>query len=180
VRKPEFVIETQLWLRAAGPEDGPLLAALLAGLSPASAFHRFMAGLGGPKPALVQALLRREEDRGALLALERTGSLGQRAVGHACWSVDGRGVADLGVVVADAAQGRRIGSALFEAAAGAAADAGADAVHLDVHPDNRLVVAILRARFGLGALAWDQGLVTVDVPVSAVLPRRLRPAVAVA
>ena len=158
---------TQPWLRPAGPGDERLLAALLAGLSPASAFNRFMAGLGGPKPGLVRALLREDEDRGAWLALERTPAGTERAVGHACWSVDAGGIADLGVVVADDAQGRGTGSALFEAAARAAAGAGAVGVHLDVHPDNRRVVAILRARLGARAMAWDQGLLTVDVPLSA-------------
>src|SRR4051794_35679463 len=73
VRKAESVMQTQTWLRpAGGAGDEALLAALLAGLSPASAFHRFMAGLGTPKPALVRALLRDAKDRGAWLALERT------------------------------------------------------------------------------------------------------------
>ena len=49
---------TQLVLRPATAQDEQLLAALLAGLSPASAFHRFMAGLGTPKPSFVRALLR--------------------------------------------------------------------------------------------------------------------------
>ena len=161
--------QTQPWLRPARPGDEPLLAALLAGLSPASAFHRFMAGLGGPKPALVRALLREGPTRGAWLALERTADGAERAVGHACWSVDARGVGDIGVVVVDDAQGRGTGGALFEAAAQSAAAAGAGAVHLDVHPDNRRVATILRRRFGGRALAWDQGLLTVDLPMPAVL-----------
>ncbi len=89
----------------------------------------------------------------------------ERALGHACWSVDSRGVADLGVVVADEAQGQGLGRTLFEAAARTAAAAGATAVHLDVHPDNRRVARILRARLGAGALAWDQGLLTLDAPL---------------
>jgi ribosomal protein S18 acetylase RimI-like enzyme len=161
--------ETQAWLRPAGRDDEPLLAALLAGLTPASAFHRFMAGLGGAKPALVRALLREEENRGAWLALERTAAGAERAVGHACWSVDPEGIADLGVVVADDAQGRGTGSALFDVAARSAAGAGAVGVHLDVHPENRRVVDILRRRFGGRSLAWDQGLLTLDVPLSAVV-----------
>ena len=161
--------ETQARLRPAGPDDVRLLGALLAGLSPASAFHRFMAGLGGPKPALVRALLREGENRGAWLALERTAVGTERAVGHACWSVDRDRIADLGVVVADDAQGRGTGSALFEVAARAAAGVGAVGVHLDVHPENRRVVATLRRRFGGRALSWDQGLLTLDVPLSVIL-----------
>jgi GNAT superfamily N-acetyltransferase len=172
--------ETQVWLRPAGNGDERLLAALLAGLSPASAFHRFMVGLGAPKPALVRALLREGENRGAWLALERSAEGTERAVGHACWSVDRNGIADLGVVVADDAQGRGTGSALFEGAARAAAGAGAVGVHLDVHPENRRVVAILRRRLGGRALSWDQGLLTVDVPMTAFLLDPARAPVAAA
>ncbi len=157
---------TQLVLRPAGAGDEHLLSALLAGLSPASAFHRFMAGLGAPKPALVRALLRADARHGAWLAVEPDPAGGERAVGHACWSVDDAGVADLGVVVADAAQGRGVGRALFEAAGLSAAGAGATAVHLDVHPDNRRVAKILRARLGAPALIWDEGLLTVDTPLA--------------
>jgi GNAT superfamily N-acetyltransferase len=160
------VTRTQPLLRHATPADAQLLAGLLAGLSPASAFHRFMAGLGGAKPALVRALLAGHERRGAWLAVERDASGTERAIGHACWSVDDAGVADLGVVVADAAQGRGIGRALFEAAGMSAAGAGATGVHLDVHPDNRRVVRILRTRLGPRALTWDAGLLTVDTPLA--------------
>ena len=156
---------TQLVLRPAAPEDEQLLTDLLAGLSPASAFHRFMAGLGSPKPSLVRGLLRIGADRGAWLAIERDDAGVERAVGHAIWSIVDGNVADLGVVVADEVQGRGIGSALFEAAARSAADAGAVAIHLDVHPDNRRVARMLRARLGTGALAWDQGLLTLDAPL---------------
>ena len=154
--------QTQLVLRPAALEDEHLLTDLLAGLSPASAFHRFMAGLGSPKPSLVRGLLRTGTDRGAWLAVERDAAGTERAVGHAIWSIVDGDVADLGVVVADEAQGRGIGSALFESAAHSAAGAGAVGVHLDVHPDNRRVARILRARLGAGALAWDQGLLTLD------------------
>ena len=76
------------------------------------------------------------------------------------------GVADLGVVVADASQGRGVGRALFAAAGMSAANAGATAVHLDVHPDNRRVARILRERLGARAITWDQGLLTVDAPIT--------------
>jgi GNAT superfamily N-acetyltransferase len=167
----EYVNATQhcapLLLRPAGPDDGALLTDLLAGLLPASSFHRFLAGLGVPKPALVRGLLRVEPERGALLAVAR-GSAGESALGHACWSVTANHVVDVGVLVADAAQGRGIGTALFRLAVDAARAVGADAVHLDVHPDNRRLVAALRRRFGPAAFVWEHGLLSVDVPVEAV------------
>jgi ribosomal protein S18 acetylase RimI-like enzyme len=156
---------TQPALRPATPADELLLTELLAGLSPASAFHRFMAGLGRPKPSLVRGLLRTDPRRGAVLALEHDADGTEHALGHACWSVDGNGVADLGVVVADRAQGLGLGRALFEAALRSAAEAGATAVHLDVHPDNRRVAGIVRGRLGARALAFDDGLLTLDAPL---------------
>jgi GNAT superfamily N-acetyltransferase len=151
-------------LRPAGPDDDRLLAELLAGLSQASSFHRFMAAVGRPNPALVRGLLGAEPGRGALLAMS-----GGTAVGHACWSMLPGRLVDVGVLVADAAQGRGIGTALFTAAVDAAGVAGADAVHLDVHPDNRRLVAALRRRFGGAAFSYEHGLLSVDVPVGAAL-----------
>jgi GNAT superfamily N-acetyltransferase len=155
-------------LRPSGPDDEQLLADLLCGLSPTTSFHRFMAGLGCPSWGLVRRLLRTGADRGAILAL-RPQPGGARAVGHACWVVAPAAVVDIGVVVADAEQGRGIGSALFSAAARHAGRAGATSVHLDVHPDNRRVAASLRRRLGGSAFAWEQGLLTVDAPLADVL-----------
>jgi GNAT superfamily N-acetyltransferase len=173
------VKRTQPVIRPAGPGDAALLADLLNGLSPGTAFYRFMGGLGGASPALVRTLLRTGPRRGVLLAVEASdaGEAGERVVGHACWSVDDAHSADLGVLVADDAQGRGVGGALFAAAAEAAAGVGARTVHLDVHPDNRRVVAILRRRLGPGVLTWDQGLMTVDAPLADVV--RAAPPVAV-
>jgi GNAT superfamily N-acetyltransferase len=78
---------------------------------------------------------------------------------------------DVGVLVADAAQGHGIGTALFGLAVDAARAAGAAAVHLDVHPENRRLVAALRRRFGGAAFAWEQGLLSVDVPIAAATSR---------
>lgn len=156
-------------LRPGGPDDAALLTELLAGLSPASSFHRFLAGLGVPEPALVRGLLRAEPGRGALLAVVR-GAGAESALGHACWSVTPNLAVDVGVLVADAAQGRGIGTALFGLAVDAARAVGAVTVHLDVHPDNRRLVAALRRRFG-AAFAWEHGLLSVDVPIAAVAQR---------
>jgi GNAT superfamily N-acetyltransferase len=164
----ECMNETQpfgpVLVRTAGPDDAGLLAELLKGLSAASSFHRFLAGLGVPNPALVGGVLRAEARRGAMLAVGRDAA-GETAVGHACWSVSPDGVADVGVLVADVAQGRGIGTALFGRCLDAARGVGAHAVHLDVHPDNRRLVAALRRRFGGAALTWKHGQLSVDVPV---------------
>jgi ribosomal protein S18 acetylase RimI-like enzyme len=163
-------------LRTAGPDDEHLLADLLASLSPTTSFHRFMTGAGVPGSTVLRSLLRTDPGSGAVLAL-RGQSVGARAVGHACWSVSGD-VADLGVVVADDVQGQGIGTDLFAAAARAAAAAKATAVHLDVHPDNRRLVAALRRRLGPRALAWHHGLLTVDALLADVADLARPPAAA--
>src|SRR5919199_1589558 len=83
--------ETQARLRPAGPDDVRLLATLLAGLSPASAFHRFMAGLGGPKPGPLRGLLRAGGGRGAWLAVGRGAGLGRALFEAAGTSAAGAG-----------------------------------------------------------------------------------------
>jgi GNAT superfamily N-acetyltransferase len=157
-------------LRPARPDDLEGLAEMLRSLSPASAFHRFLAGLGEPKPALLRALLARGDSRGAWLALEGEGP-GEHVVGHACWTVDATGTVDVGVVVADGMQRGGIGRRLLEAAVTQAATAGATRLHLDVHPDNRAVVRLLRARVPREAITFRDGLLGFDLPVSLVLGR---------
>ncbi len=151
-------------LRPAGPDDEQFLADLISGLSATAGFYRFMAGVGSPRPALIRGLLRSEPDRGAVLALRRDPA-GLRAVGHASWAVTPAGAVDVGVVVADAEQGRGVGTALFAAAAERAARAGATSLHLDVHPENRRVVASLRRRLGPSAFSWEHGLLNVEAPL---------------
>ncbi|MFN0283524.1 MAG: N-acetyltransferase family protein [Kineosporiaceae bacterium] len=162
-------------LRTAGPDDAGALTAMLASLSPASGFHRFLAGVGTPKPALVRALVARDSRRGAVLAVRATGD-GEDVVGHACWSVDARGVADVGVVVADVWQRRGLGRRLTEAAVGRAGQAGASALHLDVHPENRAVVRLLRERIPSAATTFTGGLVQFDVPLADLAASRRHPA----
>ena len=98
---------TETVIRAAGPADHALLDGLLRGLSSESAYLRFQTGLGsGPSPALVRRLL---PPGGALLAFA-----GDEVVAHGMWARVGR-AAEIAVVVADAHQGRGIGTAVAEA-----------------------------------------------------------------
>ena len=159
-------IQNPATVRDAGPADAAVLTDMLRLLSPASAFMRFLVGFGEPKPSLVRALLATGPRRGALLAVLPGGT----AVGHACWSVaDDGGTVDVGVVVLDGWQRRGIGRALVEAAVTRAADAGGTSLHLDVHPENRALLATLRSRMPTAARRFADGLVTFDVPLADVL-----------
>lgn len=148
-------------LRAGGPEDAGGLATLLRSLSAESAFLRFMTGLGEPKPSLLRGLLHTGSRRGAVLAVVGL----DEVVGHACWFVDDAGVADVGVVVADAWQRRGIGRRLTQEVVGLSTAAGASSLHLDVHPLNRKVLTILSERTPAGSRRFDDGLVAFDVPL---------------
>jgi GNAT superfamily N-acetyltransferase len=151
-------------LRTAGPDDAAALTAMLASLSTQSSYHRFLSG-GTPTPALVRALLAQNPARGAVLAVRPNGDH-EEVVGHSCWSVDARGVADVGVVVADAWQRQGLGRRLMAAAVGRAGRAGASALHLDVHPVNRTVVRRLREGIPRAATVLADGLVQFDVPLA--------------
>lgn len=105
-----------LHLRRAGPEDFELVDGLLRGLSPESAYRRFQAGIGpAPSRALVRALLPAE---GALL-----GFVDGEVVAHGLWARSGR-AAEIAIVVADAHQGRGIGTAMAAALVDAVAARG--------------------------------------------------------
>ena len=103
---------TGLRLRPAGPDDRAALAGLLCGLSAESAYRRFQTGLGPrPRPSVLDALLPSGPCGGAVLAYA-----GAALVGHGVWRrVGGQPVAEIGLVVADAHQGRGVGTALAEA-----------------------------------------------------------------
>ena len=145
------------------PEDAARLAGMLRGLSPESAFRRFLSGLGEPKPGVVRALLATDARRGARLAVLPDGHV----IGHACWSVDSSDVADVGVIVTDAWQRRGLGRLLVRSSVGRAAAAGATTLHLDVHPENRPVVRLLRERLPGAAVRFADGLVQFDAPIPA-------------
>lgn len=153
----------EVWIRDGAPEDAPTVASMLRGLSPESAFRRFLSGLGEPRPRVVHALLATDARRGAQLAVLADGHV----VGHACWSVDSSDVADVGVVVTDAWQRRGLGQALVRSAVARAARAGATMLHLDVHPENRPVVRLLRERLPGAAISFADGLLQFDAPIPA-------------
>ena len=110
---------------------------MLAGLSPTSTYLRFLSG-GRPSDRMVARLLQRDATHGAWLAM-----VGDTAVGHVMWALADDAV-EVGVVVTDAWQQRGIGRWLIQSALAEAAVAGAVAVHLDVHVENRQGIGMLR------------------------------------
>jgi GNAT superfamily N-acetyltransferase len=153
-------------LRRTRDDDDARLTAMLTNLSLHSAHFRFLTGLGRPSPRLVALLLRRDATHGGWLA-----EIGAAAVGHAMWVLLDDTV-ELGVVVTDAWQGHGIGQWLVQSALAEAAVAGAVAVRLDVHPENRRVVAVLGRRLPDAHVARDAGLLTFRAPMTSAMPAR--------
>jgi GNAT superfamily N-acetyltransferase len=139
VRRPSLPLgaPAQVSLRPARDADAGDLTELITGLSATSKYFRFLGGLGQPSAQLLARLLRRDATHGAWLAV-----IDQTPVGHVMWALVDDAV-ELGAVVADAWQQRGIGRWLVQAALAEATVAGAVAVQVDVHIENRPARAMI-------------------------------------
>ena len=156
----------QVRLRRTSVEDTAGLTTMLMGLSPASSFFRFLTGMRRPSDRLVARLLHRDSTHGAWLAV-----VGDAPVGHVMWALADDAV-ELGAVVTDAWQRRGIGRWLVQAALAEAAVAGAVAVRLDVHFENRPVVAMLRRALPDARVTREAELLTFRAPMTAAMRAR--------
>ena len=126
--------------RAATPADAPALAALLAGLSPDSAYLRFQTAIGpAPSPALVRGLLP-DGVRGTALL----GFCGDDLVAHGLWVRLGpTRTAEIALVVADEHQRGGLGSALASALLDDLAAHGIERVEVYAGAGNRAVARMM-------------------------------------
>jgi GNAT superfamily N-acetyltransferase len=136
----------QVRIRQAGSADHAALRDFLTGLSLRTRYLRFFAGALPASPATLQILAGGRPGVDALVAT-RNGAI----IGHAM-AVDGAGpngaaMAEIGVVVADAWQGRGVGSGLLHALAGRARARGATTLAMDVLVENQRVLAMIAARW---------------------------------
>lgn len=97
-------------------------------------------------------------------------SVGGRDVGIARWVREsGVGsVADVGICVVDACQGRGIASVLIEALAASAGDAGIESLTFSVHHENHAMLRLL-GRYDATVVSADD-CYEVHVPVAAITP----------
>jgi GNAT superfamily N-acetyltransferase len=135
-------------IRAARPTDAAALGEFFAGLSPQSRYLRFF-GPVTPGPELLRRLagdaagieavvaVRGGVIIGHAMAADRPGPLGSR----------GCPVTDIGVVVADAWQGRGVGAALMRALVTGAQARGLTSMTMDILPGNRRVLAMILAHW---------------------------------
>jgi GNAT superfamily N-acetyltransferase len=132
-------------IRAAHPEDLAALGDFFAGLSPRTRYLRFF-GPVTPGPALLRQLCGLPGTVDAVVAVP-----GGIIVGHAM-AVDrtcpgGARVADIGVVVTDAWQGRGLGSALMRALVTRAQARGVTLLEMDVLDGNRQVIDMITSHW---------------------------------
>lgn len=122
-------------VRPPSEEDQERLVALLRSLSPSSRALRFGTAAVGLGSAAAGSL--RET---GLIAITREGV----AVGHIYFIGTGDGLADLAVVVADAYQGRGLGTALLRIAASQARACGIHTLEAFVLPHNTRMQQLLK------------------------------------
>jgi acetyltransferase len=125
-----------LRMRLTRPSDRPLVRAFLEALSPESRRKRFMTAM----PVIGESLVRHFtfHDPRLRVVLAATAPLGghEEIVGLAEVALLETGLAELGLVVADARQGRGVGKLLSEAAAALAVQHGATHLKAELLDDN--------------------------------------------
>jgi GNAT superfamily N-acetyltransferase len=136
----------QIQIRQAGRADHGALRDFLAGLSVQTRYLRFFGGALPTSPALLRVLAGERPDADVLVATQN-GAI----IGHAM-AVDSAGpgggpTAELGVVVADAWQGRGVGTGLVRALAARARARGVTAVMMEVMAENQRVLAMIAGRW---------------------------------
>ncbi len=151
--------------------DGADLSALLAGLSPDSAYARFQGALGsGSPPAVLDALLPEGARGEALLAWQA-----DEPVAHGLWVRVGPGAAGIALVVTDTHQRRGIGSALADRLVAAAADRGLERIEVFSAAGNRAVARMVARRAPTAAPQRDGLTVSYSVDLRQAQRTKLLP-----
>jgi len=136
----------QVQIRQAAGADHPALRDFLTGLSVRTRYLRFFAGALPASPVMLRALAGARHGVDALVAT-RNGAIIGHAMAVDTTGPDGAATAEIGVVVADAWQGRGVGSGLIRALASRARARGATTLVMEVMAENRLVLAMIAGRW---------------------------------
>jgi ribosomal protein S18 acetylase RimI-like enzyme len=153
-------------IRPTHPADLPALSDFFAGLSAQSRYLRFFAPVT-PVPALLERLCGGVSAVDAVVAIAGGAIIGHAMAADRTISTGDR-VADIGVVVADAWQGRGIGSALVRALVARAQARGVTSVVMDVLSGNRQVMAMIAGHWPTARTNRSPEYVTIGIE----LPRR--------
>ena len=148
-------------IRPSGCADLAALGAFFAGLSLHTRVKRFFAPVS-PGPAMLRRLGGTAGQADVLVAVR-----GGVIIGHAM-AVDQASpeaglITDIGVVVADAWQGRGVGAALIRALVGRAQARGVTGVSMDVLPSNRAVLGMITSHWAAARTDRSADSVTVQI-----------------
>jgi GNAT superfamily N-acetyltransferase len=148
-------------IRPSGCADLAALGAFFAGLSLHTRVKRFFAPVS-PGPAMLRRLGGTAGQADVLVAVR-----GGVIIGHAMAvdlvSPEAGLITDIGVVVADAWQGRGVGAALMRALIGRAQARGVTGVSMDVLPSNRAVLAMITSHWAAARTGRSADSVTVSI-----------------
>ena len=148
-------------IRPSGSTDLAALGAFFAGLSLHTRVKRFFApvSLG---PALLRRLGGTAGQADVLIAVHRGAVIGHAMAVDQASPAAGR-LTDVGVVVADAWQGRGVGAALMRALLSRARARGVTGVSMDVLPSNRAVLAMITSHWPAARTGRSADSVTVQL-----------------
>jgi GNAT superfamily N-acetyltransferase len=148
-------------IRRAQHSDLSALSDFFAGLSARTRSRRFFAPVT-PTYAMLRRLSGGTGDVDALVAIAGGGIVGHAMAADQAGS-DGDSITEIGVVVADAWQGRGVGSALVRALITGAQARGISCLTMDVLPGNRQVLGMILSHWAEAGIDYAQDCVTVRV-----------------
>jgi GNAT superfamily N-acetyltransferase len=132
----------QIRIRQAGSADREALRDFLTGLSVQTRYLRFFAGTMPTSPAMLRVLAGGRQGVDAIVATRSGVIIGHAMAAYAA-GPGGTPVADIGVVVADAWQGRGVGSGLVRTLTARARAHGATTMVMDVLAENRKALTMI-------------------------------------
>ena len=150
------------------PQDAPLEAALVEGLSSESRYARFLVGGGRLTDEMLAAYTQIDyvNHMALVVSVARPDGTGEDLIADGRFVVED-GVAEFAMLVADAWQGKGVGRRLFATLVRAARVAGAREVFGEVLSINRRMIALARdAGFRVANVPGDATVCTVRLPLA--------------
>jgi GNAT superfamily N-acetyltransferase len=148
-------------IRPVLPSDQEALQRFLAGLSTESRVFRFFSEVKDLATTARRFVEVDYRDRHGLVAWR-----GGEIVGHGFYALERPGTAEVALTVADALQGKGLGTILLGHLAAAAAAAGISVFEAEVMPENHRMLAVFRdSGFPISVSSW-YGVIKVEFPTS--------------
>jgi acetyltransferase len=150
------------------PQDAPLEAALVEGLSSESRYARFLVGGGRLTDEMLAAYTQIDyvNHMALVVSVARPDGTGQDLIADGRFVVED-GVAEFAMLVADAWQGKGVGRRLFATLVRAARVSGAREVFGEVLSINRRMISLARdAGFRVANVPGDATVCTVRLPLA--------------